>query len=118
MSTGHRQEFIDEHMNDSNWYKMTRIGERKSLVLCRPCLSRNTAVALARKWQTACEKVGPAIRAFDDLTQNTAPEKVKAWTELAENAARERHNDYDVQVIYDVQSLKRKPYHPIHLNLL
>ncbi len=29
MSTAHRQEFLDDHMNDSNWYKMTRLGERR-----------------------------------------------------------------------------------------
>lgn len=26
MSTGHRQEFIDDHMGDSNWYKLIRLG--------------------------------------------------------------------------------------------
>ena len=25
MSTGHRQEFLDDHMNDSNWYKVIRL---------------------------------------------------------------------------------------------
>ncbi len=63
-------------------------------------------MALARKWQTACDRVGPAIDAFEDLTRNTSPEHVQAWTEAAESAARERHNKYEVMDIYDVQSVK------------
>ena len=27
MSVAHRQEVLDDHMNDSNWRKMIRIGE-------------------------------------------------------------------------------------------
>ena len=27
MSTAHRQEVIDDHMNDSNWMKLLRLGE-------------------------------------------------------------------------------------------
>ncbi len=65
-------------------------------------------MALSRKWVTACDKIGPAIDAFDDLTKTTPLEKVNAWTQAAERAARERHNDYDVMAIYDVQSTKCK----------
>ncbi|KAI0693052.1 hypothetical protein C8T65DRAFT_586084, partial [Cerioporus squamosus] len=101
MSSSHRQEFIDDHMNDSNWYKILRL-----------------AVALARKWRTACKNVGPAIQAFDDLTRNSPPEKVKEWTKAAEKASQERHPNYEAMDIYDVQSRQLPTKAQIQLQLV
>ncbi len=118
MSTGHRQEFLDDHMNDSNWYKMTRLGACYLYHYLRSPLNMCIAVALTRKWEAACSKVGPAMDAFDDLTKNSSPDNVKEWTQAAESAAAERHTDYEAMDIYAVQSVKREQAHSARLSCI
>ena len=66
------------------------------------------AVSLTRKWEKACNEVGPAIQAFQELTGSTPSDKVQQWQKAAEHAQRERHTNYEVMDIYNVQSQRRK----------
>nr|VWO96413.1 Type II secretion system protein C (T2SS protein C) (General secretion pathway protein C) (Pectic enzymes secretion protein OutC) [Ganoderma boninense] len=87
MSAAHRQEVIDDHMNDSNWMKLTRIS-----------------ALLTRKWQRACKEWSPATIAFDELTAGTDISKCAEWRKEAEVADEARDSDPSVMDIYDVST--------------
>ncbi|KAI1784368.1 hypothetical protein LXA43DRAFT_901757, partial [Ganoderma leucocontextum] len=84
MSDGHRQEVLDDTMNDSNWNKLTRL-----------------AMHIVKKWRVACEQVGPARDALAKLTETTDPGEVVAWTAMADKAAEARQNNVQAMDIYE-----------------
>ena len=107
MSTAHRQEMLDDHIEDSNWMKLVRLG-----VFLAVCAALNIDVnnpqvpALVRKWKDACSEIGPAEEAFEALNRRTGADDQAAWTAQAEKAARERSSNYAAMDIYEVQSKK------------
>uniref|UniRef100_A0A5K1K6H8 Cell surface hydrophobicity-associated protein n=1 Tax=Ganoderma boninense TaxID=34458 RepID=A0A5K1K6H8_9APHY len=92
MSAAHRREVIDDHMNDSNWTKLTRIR------------LYNVATLLTRKWRRACKEWQPATTALEDLTSSADPTKVAQWRQDATAADEERHENVSVMDIYDVSA--------------
>ncbi|KAI0704604.1 hypothetical protein C8Q76DRAFT_624101, partial [Earliella scabrosa] len=89
MSSAHRREVIDDHMNDSNWMKLTRIVN-----------------ALCRKWRRVCKELKPAIEAYDRLTEAAGPRLVAQWT--AEAAAADAARDENVAAM-DIYDIHNKP---------
>ncbi|KAI0690384.1 hypothetical protein C8T65DRAFT_523951, partial [Cerioporus squamosus] len=100
MATGHCQESIDDHMNDSNWMKLTRLP-----------------AALARKLRTASEEIGPAREALQAMIQRHPANKIARWTKAAQEAAKKRHNNYEVMDIYEVEDKKLPTRAQIQLEL-
>ncbi|KAI1783483.1 hypothetical protein LXA43DRAFT_903485, partial [Ganoderma leucocontextum] len=84
MSSAHRREVINDHMNDSNWKKLTRI-----------------ATILVNKWRRACKEHRPATDAFEQLCKATDPAVCAEW-KVAADAARE--TDPAAMDIYDVSA--------------
>ncbi|KAI1790343.1 hypothetical protein LXA43DRAFT_1095489 [Ganoderma leucocontextum] len=87
MSAAHRREVIDDHMNDSNWMKLTRIS-----------------AILTRKWRRACKEWQPATAALDELTAGSDPVKCAEWRREAEAADTARQDNPSVMDIYDVSA--------------
>ncbi|KAI1783692.1 hypothetical protein LXA43DRAFT_977006 [Ganoderma leucocontextum] len=85
MSAAHRREVIDDHMNDSNWMKLTRIS---------------TSVA-----QLACKESGPASAALEELTAGSDPLKCAEWKCDADAADTARDADPSTMDIYDVSAM-------------
>nr|VWP01973.1 Cytochrome P450 monooxygenase AKT7 (EC (AK-toxin biosynthesis protein 7) [Ganoderma boninense] len=87
MSAAHRREVIDDHMNDSNWMKLTRM-----------------TVILIRKWKRACNEWKPAVTAWEELSAASDGETVAKWTREAEAADKAREKDPAAMDIYDVDA--------------
>ncbi|KAI9431647.1 hypothetical protein H4582DRAFT_1822196, partial [Lactarius indigo] len=87
MSTSHRREVIDDHMNDSNWKKLIDLGKRYRKALSAAMLS---------------------TAAFESISASASPERIKAWGAEEEHAQRERGRDVKVMDIYDIK-MKRFP---------
>ncbi|KAM5543705.1 hypothetical protein V8D89_002322 [Ganoderma adspersum] len=100
MTTGHQQEVIDNHLNDSNWHKLITL-----------------ASALAQKWRLACQECQPAHDALKALMDTSDPAKVCQWTLAAEQAAQDHNNDIKVMDIYAVQAHKLPSCQQIQLQL-
>ncbi|KAI1783871.1 hypothetical protein LXA43DRAFT_902761, partial [Ganoderma leucocontextum] len=86
MSSAHRREVIDDTMNDSNWMKLTRI----------------TAI-IVRKWRRACKEWGPAVEAYQKLSEASGEAQCEAWKLDAEAADKTRCDNPSVMDVYDVQ---------------
>jgi hypothetical protein len=73
MSIAHRQEVIDEHMNDSNWRKIIRIG--KHLFYMYPCnrLKQSAADSLCEKWTRATKGLSKMRLTFEQLSDSLDP---------------------------------------------
>ncbi|KAI1783621.1 hypothetical protein LXA43DRAFT_1102319 [Ganoderma leucocontextum] len=86
MSSAHRREVIDDTMNNSNWMKLTQI----------------TAI-IVRKWRRACKKWGPAVEAYQKLSEASGEAQCEAWKRDAEAADKTRCDNPLVMDVYDVQ---------------
>ena len=108
MSTAHRQEYLDDQMNDSNWNKLTRHGIKSLSIANNLTYISSTAALLVRKWSTACQGLGPARQALLDVTPDRNGRVVQEWKKMADTAARQRRNNIEVMDIYDIQVSKRE----------
>lgn len=50
MLLAHCQEVLDDYMNDSNWCKITQIGERIMIYVIKQCLNLFLADTIVSKW--------------------------------------------------------------------
>ncbi|PIL25832.1 hypothetical protein GSI_11585 [Ganoderma sinense ZZ0214-1] len=87
MSSAHRREVIDDHMNDSNWKKLTKITN-----------------ILIGKWKRATREHGPAVEAFEDLCKATDADLREEWQAAADEADAARDGDPTAMDIYDVSA--------------
>ncbi|PIL25433.1 hypothetical protein GSI_13323 [Ganoderma sinense ZZ0214-1] len=87
MSAAHRREVIDDHMNDSNWMKLTRMT---TILIC--------------KWKRACKEWQPAVMAFNELTAGSDSDTVAVWQKEADTADAARVQDPATMDIYDVDN--------------
>ncbi|KAH9028953.1 hypothetical protein EDB85DRAFT_1867506, partial [Lactarius pseudohatsudake] len=99
MSTSHRREVIDDHMNDSNWKKLINLGNAHSGCVVNAVSRRYRKVLLAATLSAA---------AFESISVLASPERVQAWGAEEEHAQRERGRDVKVMDIYDIK-MKRFP---------
>ena len=106
MTSAHRQEVIDDIMNDSNWNKLIRHSMSPRPNSVDGTNSHRAAAFLVRKWVTACEECPAAQKALEDLTPKKHPGRVRAWRKMAEDAARDRRNRIEVMDVYEVEASK------------
>ncbi|EIW73761.1 hypothetical protein CONPUDRAFT_68447 [Coniophora puteana RWD-64-598 SS2] len=86
MSTLHRKEVLDNHMDDSNWKKLTKI-----------------ALSLAEKWKRAVVKFPDAQKAFLDLSAVAGPDQVATWMEQLDKAQAERASNPAAMEILNIK---------------
>jgi hypothetical protein len=103
MSTSHRREVIDDHMNDSNWKKLIGLGKFLFgyIALCLHAPAVNT---VSRRYQKALSGATLSVAAFETINASAKPESVRAWTAEEESAQRERGRDIKVMDIYDIKT--------------
>ncbi|KAH9020129.1 hypothetical protein EDB85DRAFT_1872687, partial [Lactarius pseudohatsudake] len=93
MSTSHRWEVIDDHMNDSNWKKLIDIGKFNSLPV---------------RYRRALSGAVLSAAAFESINSSASSESVEAWSTQEVQAQRERAQDVTAMDIYDIK-MKRFP---------
>jgi hypothetical protein len=102
MSRAHRQEVLDDHMNDSNWKKMVRSGMFPSqLVVIIILAYAGLAQALVKKWEKAVVGYAETKMALKELTARLDEKWVTRWQTAEAIAVQERGEHlriYDVQV--------------------
>lgn len=114
MSTAHRQETFDDHMNDSNWKKLTHIGGvlplPQTLVanVLRDLPPFGKAPTLIRRWKNVCREWRPANKAFNDISATITKATAAEWQRLADEADARRDQDVAAMDIYDMQKTSRK----------
>ncbi|KAF8262977.1 hypothetical protein EI94DRAFT_1704357 [Lactarius quietus] len=86
MSTSHRQEVIDDHMNDSNWKKLVDLVN-----------------AVSRRYQKARAGVTLSVAAFESINASASSNSIHVWSAKEEKAQREQHRDVKVMDIYDIK---------------
>ena len=64
------------------------------------------AMQIVKKWQVACEQIGPAREALAKLTETTDTDDLAAWKSMAEKATQECQTNVEAMDIYEVQSQK------------
>jgi Kyakuja-Dileera-Zisupton transposase len=89
MSTFHRRETLDDHMNDSNWKKLTRMAQ-----------------SLCRKLRNARQQHPLVKAAYDKLTASADPDMIEAWEDAEKHALENRTSDRRVMKIFDVNLKK------------
>ena len=110
MSTSHRREVIDDHMNDSNWKKLIDLG--RFLDWYRIGAHEDYAVNVVSK--RYCRAVLGAIQssaAFDNIDISASADSTRIWAAEEENAKRERMHNVTVMDIYDIKMEKRENDH-------
>ena len=103
MSIAHRQEVLDDKMNDSNWRKIIRIGSSAHTIHRPIVLTLVPADSVCEKWSRARNGVSETKPAFEQLTECLDAGLVQEWTEQ-ERVAMEQRGDH--LKIYDVASQK------------
>jgi hypothetical protein len=103
MSIAHRQEFLDDKINDSNWRKIIRIGRSAHSIHSSIALTLWPVDSLCEKWSRAKDGVSETKPAFEQLTECLDAGLVQEWTEQ-ERVAMEQRGDH--LKIYEVASRK------------
>ena len=108
MSTSHRREVIDDHMNDSNWKKLIDLGKFLFAFIIL-CLHGPAVNAVSRRYQKALSGATQSVAAFEAINASAKPESVRVWTTEEENAQRQRGHDVKVMDIYDIKTKRCEP---------
>jgi Kyakuja-Dileera-Zisupton transposase len=88
-SSAHRQETLDDHMNDSNWKKLIHLIFR-----------------LCQKFKTAVESAKASHIDFQHINDGADPEVAKKWSEEEEKAQSIRHQREEAMDIFDLMISK------------
>jgi Kyakuja-Dileera-Zisupton transposase len=107
MSIPHAQEVIDDHMHDSNWWKIIRMRRDRHHMHFYLKLILFLADSLCAKRSQATKWVSEMKPAFEQLTECLDASLVRDWTEQ-ERVAMEQRGDH--LKIYEVISTKCKQY--------
>ncbi|GBE85939.1 hypothetical protein SCP_0804630 [Sparassis crispa] len=91
MTRAHRQEVLDDHMNDSNWKKTTRM-----------------VPTLMTKWKHVLLGFPRSKESFEALSASTDEEVLEAWQKEYDDAMEARQNDPKIMDTFDVQ-LRKAP---------
>jgi hypothetical protein len=111
MSTSHRREVIDDHINDSNWKKLVDVGKLSNPIVSYHCLHGLAVNAVSRHYQKALSGATFSAAAFERINESASPDSVQVWSTEEENAQLGRHCDVKVMDIYDIKEKKRKSSH-------
>lgn len=105
MSTAHRRETLDDHMNDSNWKKLIALSK-----LNNARYTQNLLIAsvdrLCEKFPTAGKSVIHSEQSFDALNRSADPILVKSWEEHETAALKGRNGRPESMDIYDIKIQK------------
>jgi hypothetical protein len=88
-STGHRQETLDDHMNDSNWKKLIQL-----------------TVRLCQKYKRAVESAKESHADFKHINDSADPLMVQKWSQEEAKAQRNRDHQEDAMDIFDLRISK------------
>jgi hypothetical protein len=88
-STGHRQETLDDHMNDSNWKKLIQL-----------------TVRLCQKYKNAVESAKESHTDFKHINDSADPVMVQKWSQEEAEAQRNRDDQEDAMDIFDLRISK------------
>jgi len=88
-STGHRQETLDDHMNDSNWKKLIQLIFR-----------------LCQKYKNAVESTKESHTDFKNINDSADPQMVQRWSDEEAEAQRNRDKQGDAMDIFDLKISK------------
>ncbi|KAH9015214.1 hypothetical protein EDB84DRAFT_1567796 [Lactarius hengduanensis] len=99
MSTSHRREVIDDHMNDSNWKKLIDIGN---------AYMGHIVNSLPTRYRKALSGAMLSVAAFESINSSASSESVEAWSTQEVQAQQERAQDVTAMDIYDIK-MKRLP---------
>jgi Kyakuja-Dileera-Zisupton transposase len=109
MSTSHRREVIDDHMNDSNWKKLVNLGRLSSPYGYSIRSHRDFAVtAVSRRYHRALSGAVLSSAAFDNIDRLASADSIRIWAAEEEHAKRERVHDVTVMDIYDIKMERRE----------
>ena len=102
MTKAHRQEVLDDYMNDLNWKKLTGSGEFDILNRSHSAELREVQ-SLVRKWKNAENMFSKTKLAYEALTPRLRAEWTKEWLAEEDRAMRERGGSL---CIYEVDVMK------------
>ncbi len=110
MTTSHRREVIDDHMNDSNWKKLVDLG--RLFLAGTASAHRDHAVnAVSKRYRRAHSGAMVSSAAFDNIDRSASADSIRVWATEEEHAKRERAHDITVMDIYDIKMKRRKFVH-------
>ncbi|KAI9447428.1 hypothetical protein H4582DRAFT_2051188 [Lactarius indigo] len=89
MSTSHRREVIDNHMNDSNWKKLIDLGKFFPM-------DAALVLTLVVRYQKALSAAMLSTAAFESISASASPERIKAW------GAEEEHTQREQEILLDL----------------
>ena len=108
MTAAHRREVIDDHMNDSNWKKLTGIGGQHHE--SGNWLTGPAVIALCAKYKKAVVGAAKHKKAFQDLDGSVSPENRALWTAAEKKALDSRNDNVTAMDIFEVNMAKGKGY--------
>ncbi|KAH9840332.1 uncharacterized protein C8Q71DRAFT_702949 [Rhodofomes roseus] len=100
MSTSHRKEVIDDHMNDSNWRKTTGMVKM-----------------LSKRFLQAVKELARSKETLNHMELSSSPEHLAEWKRLEAKARAERRDDLSVMEPYEVMRTKAPGKRDIQLLL-
>lgn len=107
MSTSHRREVIDDHMNDSNWKKLIGLGKLSHGYRIRA--HRDYAVnAVSKRYRRALSGATLSSAAFENIDRSASEDSIRIWAAEEDRAKRERIRDVTVMDIYDIKMERRE----------
>ena len=110
MTAPHRQEVLDDHMADSNWQKLVRMG--KCIRLQSRRFSSPVVGRVQKKYPRALKMRAESQSAFAALDSNIEAAQRARWLQLEQDALQKRWEDPTAMDCFDVSLEKgaRKRY--------
>lgn len=102
MSTSHRKEVMDDHMNDSNWRKTVGMGNKSIFLRISPSLRYLAVTMLCKRFQEASKNKTLSLEFLQALEQSANPAQLQEWRDIEVTARAERHHNLDVMMPYEV----------------
>lgn len=99
MSLAHRQEVLDDYMNDSNWRKITRIGMKLLIFIMSRRLIAVLADTIATKWRRAQDGIKETGPAYEELTDRLDKAWIEDWTRQERVAMKNRGEDLKIYAV-------------------
>ena len=107
MSKAHRQEFLDLHMNHSNWRKLNGIGASiafRSSTACDICPI--LVPSIVTKWSKVGKGIAESEEAYQSIRESVSAKNQAEWEALELDALVNRWTDPSVMDIYEVHADK------------
>ena len=117
MTTSHRREVIDDHMNDSNWKKLVDLGRLLLTGTASELTEIHAANAISKRYCKALSGATLSSVAFDNIDRSASADSIRVWAAEEERAKRERMRDITVMDIYDIK-MERREFDHFALGLL